>query len=299
MKIVLLGATGQVGRELTFSLPAIGEVVAFDRTRADLEQPEAVVARLAHQRPDVIVNAAAYTAVDRAEQDPERAAMINHRAVDAIAAEACRQDAILVHYSTDYVFDGEATAPYRETDLTGPLSVYGGTKLAGEHAIANSGCRHYVLRTSWVYATHGTNFLRTMLRLAAERDALAVVADQWGAPTSATLIAEITTELLRRSADPATAVPSGLYHLAPEGVTTWHGYATFLLSAARDRGIPLRVDPDSITPLTTAEYPTPARRPASSRLCTDKLTSALARNLPEWQDDVRAAIATLCTAAGL
>jgi dTDP-4-dehydrorhamnose reductase len=297
MKIVLLGSTGQVGRELCQSLPALGTVVACDRARSDLEQPEKVVDLLAHERPDVIINAAAYTAVDKAEREPDRAALVNATAVAAIAAEARRQDALLVHYSTDYVFDGERPDGYRETDPTGPLSVYGATKLAGEEAVVASGCRHYVFRTSWVYATHGTNFLRTMLRLAAERDELAVVADQHGAPTSAAFIAEITSEFIRRSTDIATAIPLGLYHLVPDGVTTWHAYAVFLLGAARDRGHPLRVNPDRIKPLTTAEYPTAARRPANSRLCTDKLVTALAAPMPRWEDAVLAAVAELATAA--
>jgi dTDP-4-dehydrorhamnose reductase len=292
MKIVVTGSTGQVGRELCQVLPALGEVVAWDRTQADLESPAAVVARLAHERPAVIINAAAYTAVDKAEQEPERAMLINATAVAAIAAEAHRQNAILVHYSTDYVFDGEAHGRYRETDSTGPLSVYGTSKLAGEQAIAQSGCRAYVFRTSWVYATHGSNFLRTMLRLAAERDELAVVADQHGAPTSAGLIARITADVLSRCA-PTPPIPFGLYHLVPSGETTWHGYASFLLDAARTAGMPVRVDPGRIKPLTTAEYPTAARRPANSRLCTEKLEAALARKLPRWEDAVHAAVSEL------
>ncbi len=293
MKIVILGATGQVGREVSRALPAVGEVVACDRSRADLEHPDRVADLLAHERPDVIVNAAAYTAVDKAEREPDRAQLINATAVATIAAEARRQDALLIHYSTDYVFDGQATGCYRETDPTSPLSIYGATKLAGERAIAESGCRHYLFRTSWVYATHGANFLKTMLRLAANRDDLAVVADQVGAPTSAALIADITAECIRRSADASLALPLGLYHLAPQGTTTWHGYAVFLLAAARDRGLPVRVSPDGIRPLTTAEYPTAARRPANSRLDTLKLTTALARSLPKWEDGVLAAVAEL------
>lgn len=293
MKIVVLGSTGQVGRELGLSLPAIGQVVAFDRQAADLEKPDDVVALLAHERPDVIVNAAAYTAVDRAEREPERATLVNATAVAAIADEARRQGALVVHYSTDYVFDGEADGCYGETDPTRPLSVYGETKLAGEQAITDSGCRHYVFRTSWVYATHGNNFLKTILRLAAERDELAVVADQQGAPTSAGLIAAITTDVVRRSADAVTAVPEGLYHLVPGGTTTWHGYAKLLLDAALTAGMPIRVSPDRVRPLTTAEYPTAARRPANSRLCTAKLTTALAKNLPRWEDGVSAAVAEL------
>ncbi len=293
MKIVVLGSTGQVGRELCHALPAIGEVVPCDRCRANLEQPDDVIAILARERPDVIVNAAAYTAVDKAEREPERAMLINATAVAAIAEESRRQDAVLVHYSTDYVFDGEAPGCYDETDPTSPLSVYGATKLAGEQAVADSGCRHYVFRTSWVYATHGANFLRTMLRLAAEREELAVVADQHGAPTSAALIARITTEVLRRSHDTATAIQAGLYHLTPQGTTTWHGYARLLLTEARDRGLPLRASPDRVKPLTTAEFPTAARRPANSRLCTKKLATALADPLPGWEDGVLAAVAEL------
>jgi dTDP-4-dehydrorhamnose reductase len=297
MKIVILGASGQVGRETSMSLPAVGEVIAFDQTQADFERPDEVVTLLARQQPDVIVNCAAYTAVDRAESEPKRAELINATTVAAIAHEARRQDALLIHYSTDYVFDGMAPECSRETDPTGPLSVYGHTKLAGEQAVTASGCRHYTFRTSWVYATHGANFLRTMLRLAAEREDLAVVADQRGVPTSAVLIADVTTEIVRRSADQATALPSGIYNLTPTGATTWHGFAVLALTAARDCGMTLRVSPERITPLTTSDYPTAARRPANSLLCTEKLASALARKLPEWQDGVRAAVAQLAAAS--
>jgi dTDP-4-dehydrorhamnose reductase len=210
MKILLLGATGQLGRELMRVLPSVGEVVPCDRGAADLERPDEVVALLVRERPDVIVNAAAYTAVDRAESEPDRAELVNATAVAAVAAEAARQDAFLVHYSTDYVFDGEAPGAYGETDEPRPLSVYGRTKLAGERAVtAAAGGRHYVFRTSWVYAPHGDNFLRTILRLAGEREALGVVADQRGVPTSVALIAGITAEVLERAADPARALRRG------------------------------------------------------------------------------------------
>jgi dTDP-4-dehydrorhamnose reductase len=291
MKIVLLGATGQVGRELMRVLPALGEVVACDRATADLERPEEVVALLARERPAGIVNAAAYTAVDRAESEPDRAELVNARAVAAIAAEAARQDAFLVHYSTDYVFDGTNPACYRESDEPRPLSVYGATKLAGERAIAAAGCRHWIFRTSWVYAAHGSNFLRTIVRLAGERDELAVVADQTGAPTSAKLIADVTARFLERLAD--TPPAHGLYHLAPRGAVTWHGYAEAILAAARAHGLPLRAPPEAVRPLTTADYPTAARRPANSLLCTAKLESALAGTLANWQDDVIATVAAL------
>jgi dTDP-4-dehydrorhamnose reductase len=296
MKIVLLGATGQLGRELATRLPATGEVMVCDRAVVDLERPEDVVALLARERPRAIVNAAAYTAVDLAESEPDRARLVNATAVAAIAAEAARQDAVFIHYSTDYVFDGTAPGCYRETNEPRPLSVYGATKLAGERAVAAAGGRHYVFRTSWVYAPHGTNFLRTILRLAGERDALAVVADQRGVPTSAALIAAITAEVLERAAAPARAVPAGLYHLAPGGETTWHGYAQFVLEVARETGLPLRAGPEAVRPLMTSEYPTAARRPANSRLCTVKLETALARRLPSWEDGVRAAVAALAAA---
>lgn len=297
MKIVLLGATGQVGRELIRVLPARGELVACDRAAADLERPDEVVALLARERPDVIVNAAAYTAVDRAEQDRERAKLVNATAVAAVATEAARQGALLVHYSTDYVFAGDAAGAYDEADEPRPQSVYGTTKLAGERAVAAAGGPHYVFRTSWVYAPHGTNFLRTILRLAGERDELGVVADQTGTPTAAALIARITAEVLERAADPSAAVPPGLYHLAPRGETTWHGYAEFLLAEARQAGLPIRAPAGAVRRLTTAEYPTAARRPANSRLSTAKLESALARRLPSWEDGVREAVAALAAAA--
>jgi dTDP-4-dehydrorhamnose reductase len=296
MKIVLLGATGQVGRELMRVLPALGEVVACDRTVADLERPEEVVALLARERPAGIVNAAAYTAVDRAESEPDRAELVNATAVAAIAAEAARQDAVLVHYSTDYVFDGLAPGCRTETDEPRPLSVYGATKLAGERAIAAAGCRHWIFRTSWVYAPHGSNFLRTILRLAGEREELAVVADQTGAPTSAALVAEVTARFLVRLADAPPA--HGLYHLAPRGAVTWHGYAQAILEAARAHGLPLRAPPEAVRPLATADYPTAARRPANSLLCTAKLESALADTLANWQDDVIATVAALAAKAG-
>jgi dTDP-4-dehydrorhamnose reductase len=296
MKIVILGAGGQVGRELARVLQALGEVLAWDRSQADLERPDELVARLAAERPAAIVNAAAYTAVDRAESEPERAELINATAVGRIAAEARRLDAVLVHYSTDYVFDGSQPGCRRETDEPAPLSVYGATKLAGERAVAAAGGRAYVFRTSWVYAAHGNNFLRTMLRLAGEREELTVVADQIGAPTAAALIAEVTAEVLARASDPARAVPPSLYHLVPRGEVSWQGYARYLLEVAGELGWPLKAGPDAVRPLTTAEYPTPARRPANSLLCGKKLETALGRTMPRWQDGVRAAVEALAAA---
>lgn len=294
MKIVLLGATGQVGRELMRVLPTLGEVVACDRTAADLERPAEVVALLARERPEVIVNAAAYTAVDRAETEPDHAELVNAKAVAAIATEAARRNALLVHYSTDYVFDGTAPGCRRETDEPRPLSVYGATKLAGEQAITAAGGRHWIFRTSWVYAPHGTNFVRTILRLAGERDELAVVADQTGVPTSAWLVARVTGQFLARLAGAPPA--NGLYHLAPRGATTWHGFAQFILQAAHAQGLPLRAPPEAVRPIPTDQYPTAARRPANSLLCTAKLETALAERLANWQDDVASTVAAIAAA---
>lgn len=293
LKIVLLGSGGQVGRELLGPLAAVGELVACDRSRADLERPEEVVELLRRERPRVIVNAAAYTAVDRAETDPDRARLVNATAVGRIAAEAARQEATLVHYSTDYVFDGTKDGCYVEADEPHPLSVYGATKLEGERLIGSSGCRHWVFRTTWVYAAHGHNFVRTMLRLAQERDELRVVADQFGAPTPASLIATVTARFVGGLTGAAAAPESGLYHLAPHGETSWHGFARHVLAAARDRGLPLRVDLPRVLPIPTSDYPLPARRPRNSRLCTTKLEAALGRRLPDWQDDVLTVVAAL------
>jgi dTDP-4-dehydrorhamnose reductase len=293
MKILLLGARGQVGGELPGPLAACGDVAAFDRSHADLEHPDAVVDLVRRERPDVIVNAAAYTAVDRAESEPDRARQVNATAVGLLATEARRLGAMLVHYSTDYVFDGGKSGRYVETDEPHPLSVYGATKLEGERAIAAAGCRHWIFRTTWVYAAHGHNFVRTMLRLARERDELRVVDDQFGVPTPAPLIADVTGAFVRRLADPAGAPADGIYHLAPHGETTWCGFARLVLAAARDHGLELRAGPENVRPIATADYPLPARRPANSLLCTTKLETSLGKRLPEWQDGVPPVVAAL------
>ena len=292
MKIVLVGKGGQVGRELVGSLAAMGEVAAFDRAAADLEQPDELSALLRREQPDVIVNAAAYTAVDKAESEPDRARLVNATAVGTMAQVAADLGAALVHYSTDYVFDGTKAGRYVETDEPRPLSVYGVTKLEGERAVAASGCRHWIFRTTWVYAAHGHNFVRTMLRLGRERDELRVVDDQFGAPTAARLIAEVTAACIGRL---ATGSPpaSGVYHLAPHGETTWCRFARAILVAAREQGVPLRCPPEKVVGIGTADYPLPARRPANSRLDTTKLETALNIRLPEWQDDVPAVVAAL------
>lgn len=292
MRIVLLGRTGQVGRELERTLPSVGAVTAVDRAGADLERPDALADLILGLRPDVIVNAAAYTAVDRAESEPDRAQLVNATAVAALA-EACRRsDALLVHYSTDYVFDGTQSGPHTETDPPAPLGVYGATKLAGERALAAAGCRHLVFRTSWVYAAHGSNFVRTILRLAGEREELAVVDDQTGAPTSASLIADVTTKALARSAC-GKGLADGIYHLAPRGAVTWCGFARHVVDVARGLGMPLVLEPQRVRPIPTSAYPTAARRPANSLLCTAKLEAALGRTMPTWQDDVAPVLAAL------
>ena len=292
MKIVLVGKGGQVGHELLRPLAAIGDVVAFDRAGADLERPDEVAALLLRERPDVIVNAAAYTAVDKAESEPDRARIVNEVAVGALAHAAADLGATLVHYSTDYVFDGTKSGRYVETDEPHPLSVYGATKLGGERAVTAAGCRHWVFRTTWVYAAHGHNFIRTMLRLGRERDSLRVVDDQFGVPTSARLIAEVTAACIGRLAT-GSPPPSGVYHVAPHGETTWCRFARAILAAAREQGVPLRCPPENVVGIGTADYPLPARRPANSRLDTTKLETALNIRLPEWQDDVPAVVAAL------
>ncbi len=270
MKILLLGGNGQVGRELRRSLPALGEVIVATRDGvgadavAGFDQPESLAGLIETIAPDVVVNAAAYTAVDKAETDIDAAFRINAEAPAAIAGACEAIDALLVHYSTDYVFDGRATRPYFENDATAPLGVYGASKLAGEQAIQGSGTRHVILRTAWVYAAHGKNFLLTMLRLAGDRDELRVVADQYGAPTPAAWIADATTALLRHG-----VAESGTWHLTTGGETNWHEFATAIMDEAHALGLLQRKPP--VLPITTVEYPTPAHRPAYSVLDTMRL----------------------------
>jgi len=298
MKIVLLGRSGQVGRELEQVLPALGQLVAFGREEADLERPDTVRDALRRELPDIVVNAAAYTAVDKAESEPERARQINADTVGIIADEVARRGGWLVHYSTDYVFDGTKSDSYIETDTTGPLGVYGRTKLAGEQLVAASGCRHLIFRTSWVYAAHGSNFIRTILRLGQEREELSIVDDQIGAPTSAARIAAVTAAAIGRlSAGKSEPPESGLYHLAATGATSWHGYAACIVATARAAGIPMSVSPDRIHPIPSSAWPQAARRPANSRLDTTKLRSTFDLTLPAWQDDVQQVIATLISRA--
>lgn len=287
MKILLLGKNGQVGWELQRALAPLGAMVALDRAgadglRGDLEDLDGLARTVRKVAPDVVVNAAAYTAVDKAETDVARAQCINAEAPGVLAAAAAEVGALLVHYSTDYVFDGSGDKPWREDSPTGPLSVYGRTKLAGEDAIRASGCRHLIFRTSWVHAARGGNFARTMLRLAAERERLTVIADQIGAPTGADLIADVSAHAIRASL--AAPALSGTYHLVADGETSWHGYARFVIETARELGVSLKVE--EIAPIATRDYPTAAARPLNSRLDTQRLRSAFGLHLPDWRDGV-------------
>jgi dTDP-4-dehydrorhamnose reductase len=289
MKILLLGKNGQVGWELQRSLAVLGELTACDfdddaPLRADFSRPDSLVALLDRVDPDVIVNAAAHTAVDKAESEPELARAINATAPGVLAREAARRHCLLVHYSTDYVFDGSGTQARDEAAATGPLNVYGRSKLEGEELIRASGCHHAILRTSWVYAARGGNFARTMLRLAAEREELKVIADQVGAPTGAELLADVTAQLLPRLFDHVAL--SGTYHCTAAGETSWHGYATRVIEAARARGQAVKVAPERILPIPTSAYPTPAARPLNSRLATAKLQRTFGLVLPPWQQGV-------------
>ncbi len=286
MKLLLLGKNGQLGWELQRALAPLGELVACDfdspgDLRADFAQPESLAALVRRERPDVIVNAAAHTAVDKAESEPELAQALNATAPGVLAREAAAAGAWLLHYSTDYVFDGSGTQARGEDAATGPLSVYGRSKLDGENAVRASGCRHLILRTSWVYAARGGNFARTMLKLAAERDALNVIDDQVGAPTGADLLADVSAHALRQALiQPPLA---GTYHCVAGGETSWHGYARFVIEWARAHGQPVRVAPDAVRPIPTSAYPTPARRPLNSRLDTTKLRQSFGFQLPHWQ----------------
>lgn len=294
MKILLLGANGQLGQELQRALAPLGAIVATTRSGvlpdggacevADFDQPASLTALLDRLRPSVVVNAAAYTAVDRAEEDRDAAFRANAEAPGVLARWCAQAGAPLVHYSTDYVFDGQGTRPYREDDATAPLGVYGASKLAGEDAIRAAGGRHLIFRTAWVYAPHSANFLRTMLRVGADRDVLRVVADQVGTPTPAALIADVTAQALQHDGS-----LSGTWHLTATGETSWHGFAEAIFTEAVAAGVLPRAP--TVEAITTAEYPTPARRPAYSHLDVAKLEQDFGVTLPRWQDGLKRVIA--------
>ncbi len=289
MKILLFGKNGQVGWELQRALAPLGELVALGSDNpaplvADFSKPESLAATIRAVAPQIIVNAAAYTAVDKAESEPDLARRINAAAPAVMAHEACALGAWLLHFSTDYVFDGSGVSPWHETSPTGPLSVYGASKLEGENAILASGCRHLILRTSWVYAARGGNFAKTMLKLAKERDRLTVINDQIGAPTGADLLADLSAHMLRTALHrPELA---GIYHAAARGETSWHGYARHVIEFARANGEAIKVGSGAIEPVPTSAFPTPAQRPANSRLDTTKLRHTFGLTLPMWQDGV-------------
>ncbi len=288
MNILLFGKGGQVGWELQRSLSVLGTVTAldFDSTEhcGDFANPAGVAETVRALRPDVIVNAAAHTAVDKAESEADFARTLNATTPGAIAQEAAKLGAWLVHYSTDYVFDGSGNRPWVETDPPAPLSVYGRTKLEGEQLIAEAGAKHLILRTSWVYAARGGNFAKTMLRLAQERERLTVIDDQWGAPTSAELLADVTAhalrQLLKRPED------GGLYHCVAAGETTWHSYAKYVLEHARQAQAAIKIKATEVAPVPTSAFPTPARRPHNSRLNTTRLQTTFGLTLPHWQQGV-------------
>lgn len=290
MRVLLLGANGQVGTELRRSLAPLGELIVATRNGqlsdgtscevADFDQPDSLHRLVERIAPHIVVNAAAYTAVDRAEEDVEAVFRANAQAPAALAEACVKRDALLVHYSTDYVFDGCGTRPYREDDATSPLGVYGASKLAGEDAIRDSGARYMIFRTAWVYAAHGKNFLLTMLRLAKERDELRVVGDQVGTPTSAALIADVTAEILQQP-----FLESGTWNLTATGQTSWHGFAQAIVDEAVERGLIERVP--KVTSITTADYPTPATRPAYSVLDVARLQSDFGIDLPDWSEGLR------------
>lgn len=301
MKILLLGKDGQVGWELQRSLAPLGELTAYGRTEADLTAPESLRALVRAHAPDVIVNAAAYTAVDKAESEEAVAHTVNAVAPGVLAEEAAACGAWLVHFSTDYVFDGTKDGPWLETDATRPLSVYGRSKCEGEERIRASGARHLILRTSWVFALRGGNFAKTMLRLAKERDTLNVVADQHGAPTAAELLADATTLALHRivlaGADAGSL--AGTYHLAAAGETTWHAYARHVLAQAQLHGATLKAGPEQVLPIDASAFPTPAVRPSNSRLDSSKFCSSFGLVLPDWRYHVNRLIAELASQGNL
>ena len=295
MNILLLGKGGQVGWELQRSLSVLGQVTALDfdsqELCGDFANPEGVRDTVRQLRPQVIVNAAAHTAVDKAESEPEFARLLNATTPGLVAEEAARLGAWLVHYSTDYVFDGSGTRPWVETDTPAPLSVYGATKLEGEQRIQQSGCQHLILRTSWVYAARGGNFAKTMLRLGQERERLTVIDDQWGAPTGGDLLADVTAHAIRHLQH--RPQDGGLYHCVAAGETTWHSYAKFVLEHASKAQQAIKIIAKEVAPVPTSAFPTPATRPHNSRLATAKLQTTFGLQLPHWQTGVARMLAEI------
>jgi len=285
MRILVTGANGQVGWELSRSLLPLGEVIALDRTQADLSKPESLVPIVRTLKPQIIVNAAAYTAVDRAESEEELATLVNARSVEVLAEESHRLGALLIHYSTDYVFDGSKASPYSEDDSVNPLNAYGRSKLMGEQAIRDIGGDWLIFRTSWVYAERGKNFVKTILRLAAEREELKIVGDQTGSPTSAPFIADATAHILRLAIEErhSTTFNSGIFHLTSSGFTTWHGLATAIVATYRKLAGEDSLKVKEILSIGTSDYPVAAKRPMNSRMSLTRIQERFALHLPDWE----------------
>lgn len=288
-KILVTGKNGQVGWELQRTLASLGQIVALDSQEMDLCDVDAIRRKVRDVAPDIIVNPAAHTAVDKAESEPDLAMAINGTAAGVLAEEAKKLNALLIHYSTDYVFNGSKTSPYVETDTPDPQSVYGKTKLAGEKAIQAVGGKHLILRTSWVYGVHGGNFVKTILRLAKERSELRIVADQYGAPTWARLLAESTAQIIGKYSEDM----SGMYHLTSSGRTNWHQFAEEIVRLARQYDDALKDKPLAIHPIATHEYPVPAKRPANSSLSAEKICKTFGLELPQWDEDLAKCIRQL------
>ena len=295
-KILITGTDGQVGFELTRTLAPLGQIKALVRADLDLGDQDALRALLDSEKPDIIVNPAAYTAVDKAESDVEAAYAVNEQAPAVMAQWVAEHGAFMVHYSTDYVFEGLGETPCVEDDAVAPQSVYGASKEKGEQAVRSVLPEHFIFRTSWVFGAYGANFLKTMLRLMQERDALNVVADQIGAPTSAALLADVTAHVVRdawQKRQNHESVDYGTYHLVAGGETSWHGYAQYVGQLAQAAGLPLKIVPDAIGAIPSSAYPTPAKRPFNSRLNTEKLQNTFGMRLPDWQECVRQVFALI------
>lgn len=302
MNILITGSNGQVGFELQRQFALFGNILAPTRQALDLTNAQAVDDYLAEHKPSLILNAGAYTAVDKAESEPEQAKRLNAELPAQLAEYATKQNIPLVHYSTDYVYPGDGETPWQEDSPTAPLSVYGQTKLEGDQAVTQSGCQHLIFRTSWVYAARGNNFMKTMLRLGRERDALSIVNDQIGVPTPARLIAQVTALAFAPHHSPLTThnsplsihIPSGIYHLAPRGETSWHGFASEIFKQAQVLGEELAIQSGTVSGIPTVEFPTPAQRPLNSRMSLTKLEAALGVTLPVWQHQLALTLTEYC-----
>jgi dTDP-4-dehydrorhamnose reductase len=291
MKILLTGSHGQVGFELNKKLSALGEVIATDREELNLEDSQAIRSFIDQTRPDIIINPAAYTAVDKAESEPDLAHLINAIAPEVLASMAAELDIPLIHFSTDYVFDGLKKEAYVETDKTNPQSVYGKTKWEGEEKVRTHE-KHIILRTSWVFGVHGNNFLKTMLRLMQEKESLNIVGDQWGSPASSSMLSDVTFKIVDAIFKNKIFKDYGTYHVTSDGETNWFEYASLIAAEAIQLGLKVKCEPHHIHSILTSEYPTAAKRPPNSRLNCDKLKKTFMLDLPDWKDEVKKHVKT-------